>query len=212
MESSEKIFVIAEPSNNKVKIKGSQFLGFAYLVDKFEDAEEKLKLLKKEFYDATHHCYAIKLNDRKEKYSDDGEPNGTAGIRILNSINHLNLTNILVVVVRYFGGTKLGVGPLGKAYSDTSLELLENTKIEELTKFEKVRIIYEYDFSSAVHYLIAKFNCQNISNSYDKQPIIDCLIEPYLFDNFSDEVYEKTNAKVTLFRLNQVIYLRLNKK
>ena len=97
-----------------IKEKGSVFTGKAYFMSNSQDCIAKLNEIKKEFYDATHHCYCYKLNTGEIKYSDNGEPSGTAGIRILNAIEHFILTDMLVVVIRYFGGTKLGVGPLVK--------------------------------------------------------------------------------------------------
>ena len=134
MSESEKIFEIEKNVTNKIKIKGSQFIGYAIKVISVQNAEEELSSIKKEHFDATHHCYAFKLNTGEEKYSDDGEPNGTAGVRILNAINHYNLTNIIIIVVRYFGGTKLGIGPLGKAYGDSAYDIAAKFKDFEQKK------------------------------------------------------------------------------
>ena len=212
MNDSNKIFVIDQNTTYKIKIKGSQFMGYAYKIENPNEAYDNLGALKKEFYDATHHCYAYITKDGQEKYSDDGEPNGTAGIRILNAINHFSLTDILIVVIRYFGGTKLGVGPLGKAYGETALSLLENSQILELTKFEVIRIEYKYEETSSIHYLLNKFNCRKIINLYKTRPIIECCIEPHLIDDFNSELVEKTAGKVQLERKNKEIYLRLKQK
>ncbi|MCB0731425.1 MAG: YigZ family protein [Ignavibacteriae bacterium] len=194
---------------NKIKVKGSQFIGYAFRINSADQAEEEIKSLKKEFYDATHHCYAYKTKEGDEKFSDDGEPNGTAGIRILNSVNHFNLTDILVVVIRYFGGTKLGVGPLGKAYGETAQLLLNETKIIELSKFRKINITYEYDSTSAIHYLLNKYNCQKIENLFTQSPIIQCFLKPNLINDFKNELIEKTGGKATFTTTNSNIYLNL---
>lgn len=212
MSKSEKILVIEGTPTNKIKIKGSQFIGYAYRISNTDEANNKLADLKKEFYDATHHCYAYLTKEGAEKYSDDGEPNGTAGIRLLNAINHFSLTDILIVVIRYYGGTKLGVGPLGKAYGETALDLLENVNFLELTKFEQIKIEYSYDELSSVHYLLNKFNCKNINNLYDAKPIIEFCIEPYQINEFGDELIEKTAGNVQLERINKEFYLRLKQK
>jgi putative IMPACT (imprinted ancient) family translation regulator len=96
------------------KEKGSKFLAFAYPVESEEEVKQRLLELRKAYYDARHHCYAYVLGAEKEKYraTDDGEPNHSAGDPILGQIRSRNLTNVLVVVVRYFGGVKLGVGGL----------------------------------------------------------------------------------------------------
>ncbi len=209
MNKSEEIFVIANNNTNKIKEKGSQFIGLSYKVENENDANNYLNEVRKKYYDATHHCYAYKLKSNNEKYSDDGEPNGTAGIRILNSINHFNLTEILVVIVRYFGGTKLGVGPLGKAYGDTALDLLKNSVIIKLTKFEKILLHFNYDEISIIHHLLNKYKCKQINNIYKETPSIECVIEPFKINSFNSELIEKTNAKANFEATKEVFYLEL---
>lgn len=209
MSESENIFVIENNTTNKIKIKGSQFIGFCYKVSSSFEAIDYLKNLKKERYDASHHCYAYKTKDNEEKYSDDGEPNGTAGIRILNSINHFALTDILVVVVRYFGGTKLGVGPLGKAYGETAMELLSQSNILKLTKFAEISIDYNYDDVSNIHYLLNKYKAQKINNIFTTSPSIECFIEPVFLQKIKDDIIEKTSGNATFRDLDNQIYLRL---
>ncbi|MBK8945856.1 MAG: YigZ family protein [Ignavibacteriae bacterium] len=211
MNYSEKMLTIAKNSESKFKEKGSSFFGFAFNISSNENVNYELKNLKKNYYDATHHCYAYKINSGEEKYSDDGEPNGTAGLRIFNAINHFNLTNILVVVVRYFGGVKLGVGPLGKAYSTCAFDVLKTSKIIEFTKFQKIEIIYNYEDSSKVHHLTRKFECEKIIEKFDRTPKINCFIEPYKIELFKNEVENLTKGKVSLTAQNEEIYLELTK-
>ncbi len=206
MNSSENILVVKNYNTNKLKEKGSQFIGLVYKIDSAEEANSKLQEIKKKYYDASHHCFAFKILNTEEKYSDDGEPNGTAGIRIMNAIKHFNLTNCLVVVVRYFGGTKLGVGPLGKAYSQTAMELLKETETVVLTKYYRIRIKYEYETSSKIHYLLNKFNCKDINSSFDAKPLITCLIEPSRFNSFKNSLTEKTKGHAGLEIIGHDIY------
>lgn len=110
--------------NNEILIKKSKFLGFLYEISNLEEIKEILNNLKKEHKKATHICYAYKVGI-SVKYSDDGEPNGTAGKPIYNIIEKKNLNNILIVVIRYFGGIKLGAGGLFRAYSNCASELLK---------------------------------------------------------------------------------------
>ena len=123
-----KILTVKEFYESKFKQKGSIFVGQAYPAGQEKQAEEILELVRKKYHDATHHCYAYRVYAKEEKYSDDGEPSGTAGVRILNAIHHLDLYNVLVISIRYFGGVKLGVGPLGKAYYQSALQTLEQAK------------------------------------------------------------------------------------
>ncbi|MDX1699145.1 MAG: YigZ family protein [Melioribacteraceae bacterium] len=209
MTKEEIIKVIAAEYSNKLKVKGSIFLGKSYKVRTSSDAENILSRIRKEYYDATHHCYAYKLNEGSEKYSDDGEPNGTAGIRILNAIESYSLTDILVVVIRYFGGTKLGVGPLGKAYGDTASDLLDSAEKWELKRYEKIRIDYEYDQTNPVHFLLNKFDCRQIESGYDENPYITALITPDKLAIFPNELTEKTAGNAHFISLKEEVYLRL---
>ncbi len=116
-----------------IKDKQSKFIGYAYPIYSELEAKEKIEAVKAQHPKATHHCYAYKLGFDNNNYraNDDGEPNGTAGKPILNQINSLGLTNCLVIVVRYFGGTKLGVSGLIDAYKLCAKETLAATTIDE---------------------------------------------------------------------------------
>lgn len=122
-------------SLGEYKEKGSKFLAYAYFVSNENDIKEKLDLLKKEHFKATHHCYAYRLGTDGKNYraNDDGEPSGTAGRPILGQIDSFGLTNLLIVVVRYYGGTKLGTSGLINAYRESAKEALTNAeKIEKI--------------------------------------------------------------------------------
>jgi putative IMPACT (imprinted ancient) family translation regulator len=114
------------------------------------------------------------------------------------------------VVVRYFGGTKLGVGPLGKAYGEAANNLLETSSIIKLTKFEKISFTYDYEYVSSIHYLLGKYKCEDITNMFDTSPGIECCIEPRKIDQLRAEMIEKTAGKVNIIELNQQIYKRIN--
>lgn len=143
---------IAKESFLENKVKGSKFLGFAFPITDKQQAEELLDKHRKIYYDATHNCFAYSLGNDDEifRFSDDGEPNGTAGRPIYQAIKHFDLKNVLVIVTRYFGGTKLGVGPLARAYYDVAFDCLNNAerKIEYLT--ETIRFNIDYSFVSSI--------------------------------------------------------------
>ncbi|MGK9367616.1 IMPACT family protein [Melioribacter sp. Ez-97] len=156
----------------KFREKGSLFISQGFPVSTVESAEEILEQVRKKYFDATHNCYAFKTADGNFRYSDDGEPNGTAGIRIFNAINHFDLTNLIVVVTRYFGGVKLGVGPLGKAYYHASFELLKNAGIKELTLYYRTSLKYDYKHSSSVHHFLSKYEAHIEDNLFTSEPEI----------------------------------------
>src|SRR6186713_1623645 len=126
-------FTITSASQGIYKEKGSKFLSFAYPVQSESDIKEHIAFLKSEYFDARHHCYAWMLGPERNHFRafDDGEPNHSAGDPILGQIRSKNLTNVLVVVVRYFGGTKLGVGGLISAYKIAAEEALSKAVIIE---------------------------------------------------------------------------------
>lgn len=130
---AESYLTIKNKSEGLYKEKGSKFLSFAIPVSNIEEIKEILKDYRKEFYDARHVCYAYMLGADRDEFraNDDGEPSGTAGRPILGQINSRNLTNVLVIVVRYFGGILLGTGGLIVAYKQAAADALDLAEIEE---------------------------------------------------------------------------------
>lgn len=198
MEKLITIRTLTEPNEFKFKEKGSLFIGTVYPIDSIDEAERILAEKRKKYYDATHNCYAYRVNNEGEKYSDDGEPNGTAGIRILNAINKFELTNVIIIVTRYFGGTKLGVGPLGKAYYESALNSINENSIITLTRYSEIIIEFDYDNISQVHKLLNDFNAKKIVNKYEPSPAIECCIKSGYVDSFRENLIEMTNAKAFL--------------
>ena len=143
---------IAAPSQGLYKDKGSKFIARAYPVRDFKEVQEYLSGLKKEFHDARHICYAYYMNPENVtfKSSDDGEPSGTAGKPILNQILSFGLCNVLVAVIRYFGGTKLGVSGLIKAYKTSTYEALSTAEIVTKKITRKINISFDYPLTNDV--------------------------------------------------------------
>ena len=129
-DAQDTFLTISAKSEAVFKEKGSKFLAFAFPVGSEEDVKEKLDLLRKKYFDASHHCYAYRLGVNGEQYraNDDGEPANSAGKPILGQLISCNVTNVLVVVVRYFGGTLLGFGGLIKAYKQATAAALAPPK------------------------------------------------------------------------------------
>ncbi len=137
---------IVKPSEGLFKDKGSKFIAYAYPVSEEESIKSLIQSLKKEHYSARHHCYAYRFGDKGQTYrvNDDGEPSGTAGRPIYGQILSNNLTNVLVVVVRYFGGTLLGVSGLINAYKSAAADVISNSTI--ITKIVKEKLSLEFDY------------------------------------------------------------------
>ena len=137
----------------EVTIKHSKFIGVIIPIESLDDIKDNLNKLKEEYKNATHYCYAFKLIDDKG-CSDDGEPNKTAGIPILNVLEGENLINVLVVVIRYFGGIKLGPGGLIRAYSSTCKEVINKALKIDLINGYEVSITFPYSNEKEINYLL----------------------------------------------------------
>ncbi len=182
------IKTISHKTEFKLKEKGSIFIAKSFPINSEKEIEQELNSIKKEYYDATHHCYSYQLQNGNFKYSDDGEPNGTAGLRIYNAQNHFELKNILTIVIRYFGGTKLGVGPLGKAYYESAFGSLSNSRIKILQLYQSLIISYDYSQSKNIHYLINKYDIKIINNDFSQSPKIVAFINTKIVNQFEEEV------------------------
>jgi uncharacterized YigZ family protein len=139
---------IDEDVQTEIVEKKSKFIANIFYVQSVEEAEEKIKEMKKKYYDARHNCFAFSIyteNGNIDRFSDDGEPSGTAGAPMLNILKSQNLSNILVVVTRYFGGILLGTGGLVRAYSEATMQGLEKSKIieKDLGIIAKFCVLYE---------------------------------------------------------------------
>lgn len=137
----------------EVTIKHSKFIGVIIPIESLDDIKDNLNKLKEEYKNATHYCYAFKLINDKG-CSDDGEPNKTAGIPILNVLEGENLINVLVVVIRYFGGIKLGPGGLIRAYSSTCKEVINKALKIDLINGYEVSITFPYSNEKEINYLL----------------------------------------------------------
>ena len=137
----------------EITIKNSKFIGVIIPIESLYDVKDNINKLKEEYKNATHYCYAFKLVNDKG-FSDDGEPNKTAGIPILNVIEGNDLVNVLVVVIRYFGGIKLGPGGLIRAYSSTCKEVINKSTLVELIKGIEASITFNYSKEKEINYLL----------------------------------------------------------
>ncbi|HEY8131407.1 MAG TPA: YigZ family protein [Thermoanaerobaculia bacterium] len=146
---------IASHSESRQKIERSDFLGIAFPIANDAQFFEELSRITKRHFDATHHCWAFRLlQDNRTRSSDAGEPSGTAGRPILSAIEGADLFDIAVVVVRWFGGVKLGTGGLSRAYRDTAAETLRRAEIVERFIYDRFRVVVPFDRLSDVYRLV----------------------------------------------------------
>ena len=171
---------IGKAGAGEYKEKGSKFLGHAFPCSNETDAKEILIKLKKENPNCVHVCYAYRFGSNKEtfRYSDDGEPSNSAGAPIYGQIKSFDLTNVLIAVVRYYGGTNLGVGGLINAYRSAAKEALENSSISEDEDRILVEVNFSYEAMPFVMNVVKASNCKILEQDFQfwerlkKQPII----------------------------------------
>ncbi|SIS85859.1 YigZ family protein [Belliella pelovolcani] len=181
---------LAHNSEGLYKEKGSKFLAFAFPVVNEEEIKSHLEALRKQYYDARHHCYAYILGKDQDSYraNDDGEPNHSAGDPILGQIRSNNLTNTLIVVIRYFGGTKLGVGGLISAYKIAAAEAITNNEIiEEIVK-NKVKLQFDYLSMNDVMRLIKDMDLKIQNQQFDNTCLIELLVRESMLEEFINKI------------------------
>ncbi len=180
---------ISTTSESLYKEKGSKFIGLVYPVHSEEEVKEVLDDLRKQYYDARHHCYAYILGSKADRYraNDDGEPNHSAGDPILGQIKSAELTNTLVVVIRYFGGTKLGVSGLINAYKTAAADAIAaNEVVEEIIK-ATFSLRYDYESTNEVMRLIKDFDLEIIKQEFTA----DCYMEVAVRQSLREQLLEK---------------------
>lgn len=195
-KSLPKQFKTVQEFNESIyKEKSSEFIAQIYNVETFEQADKILENVRKKYFDATHHCYAIKIINGGVKSSDDGEPKGTAGLRILNAIEHFNLLNVMIIVIRYFGGTKLGIGPLGKAYYQSAFEVIEKSKVSEMILYQFISVQLEFNYLSQFYRIVNNLEVIIDKSEYNEFIRFSLLIKPENVSKFVDELNNATNGK-----------------
>ncbi len=169
---------IADPTMGIYKEKGSKFIAFAYPVDSEIEIKQRLDELKKQYFDARHHCYAWILGPDKARLRcfDDGEPNHSAGDPILGKIRSGDLTNILVVVVRYFGGIKLGVGGLISAYKAAAEDALQKARIIEKIVMAEVEVSFEYEITSDVMRIMKESEAKILAQNFADRTVLQISV------------------------------------
>jgi len=206
MNLPDEIKTIDEFREVTATIKKSNFIAQIYSISSSDEFKSHLTKAKKKYYDASHHCFAYKLVNGNVRYSDAGEPNGTAGIRILNAIEHFNLVNQLVIVSRFFGGIKLGVGPLGKAYYESAFQVLSESKISTKHLFQKAFISSEIEHISFVHRTLANHRSIIIESNYQETLKLICLLKSTEIESISHKFSDSGKNKISLTIQPEFVY------
>ena len=189
------------------EVNKSKFFAHVKHVDSEEAAREFLLSIRKKFFDATHNCSAWVLGERgdKQKSNDDGEPGGTAGNPILETIKKNELTNCAVVVTRYFGGIKLGAGGLIRAYSHTAALGISAAAVVQMTAFKKISLTLEYNFLATVENYLRNKKIRVTSTDYADVVTQEILLLPAQVEIFLIELNDLTAANFLYEELGEIL-------
>ena len=192
---------IKDSTLHKITRKKSRFIALLSPASSHEDVQQQIEAIRKSYHDATHHCSAFRLlidDIVVEASSDDGEPSGSAGLPMLHQLAGKELCNILAVVVRYYGGTKLGVGGLVRAYSDAVSEALDQTVIVTQTMRAHITIRFPVEVNSSVMSTVHRFSA-HIENLVYEEPVrIEVTLPPSQVETFRAVLTEATGARTKL--------------
>ena len=181
---------ISSKGEGLFKDNGSRFIAFAFPVESEDEVKEIVSSLKKEYHDARHHCYAyrIGLDGLKWRANDDGEPSGSAGRPILGQIDSAGLSDILVVVVRYFGGIKLGIPGLIRAYRTSTAEAISNAARQTKVAGSWFRICFDYSNMQGVMKTVKEMDLPQRRQSFAQECEMDVRVRLNLRDDFLDRM------------------------
>lgn len=185
--------------------KKSKFIATIKKIRNKEEAQIAINQIKKEFSDASHNTYAYSINEKNiyQKYSDDNEPKGTAGLPILDIINHKKIENVLIVVTRYFGGTLLGIGGLVRAYSKAAVKVIDKAKLVINKKCKLVSIKCNYSLSGIIQNYIKENKIEVVEIKFLENVIISILIPLDCIDRIINDIINLTSNNCKIVKLNE---------
>ena len=176
----------------RLEIKKSEFIAYAYPVNSREEAMFHVEQLREQYADARHHCWAYIIGDPDNTTSagldDDGEPNGTAGRPILNVLQHKSIGNVIIIVVRYFGGIKLGAGGLTRAYAGSAQAAVDEMTLSTYVPMVQVKILAEFATEAQCRYIVDSLNGSIDNVAYSKQVILTVTLAEADINNLKESL------------------------
>ena len=185
---------LAGPVRAELKVKGSRFIAEAFPIAAPEEVATHLAVIRKRYFDASHHCFAYRLG-ADFRYSDGGEPFGTAGQPILRQIDARGVTNTLVIVTRYFGGTKLGTGGLIRAYGDAAAAVMAEIVVREEVRLVAIRLRFPYDETSPAMRLIEEYHAAITSSAYGDETELEIAVRASRVEAFGEAFVERLRGR-----------------
>lgn len=202
----DKFFTIEDEVEKEIVEKKSRFIAKILKVNSEEEASNKLAEVKKMHREARHNVFAYRIANGSERFSDDGEPSGTAGVPILDILRGENLQNVLVVVTRYFGGILLGTGGLVRAYSGATKEAILSSKKVEMKLCGEYEIIVEYGYYDIVNHYVQKNKIPIKKVEYDQKICINIVLEKSKEKGILAEITEITDRSAQISNIDTYYY------
>ena len=194
---------LSSQSEGKYSEKGSTFTALTLPVASLGQVKNELNNLREQYPDANHICYGyrIKEGDRVDEFSTDaGEPKGSSGIPILNVLKRNQLVNVVIFVIRYFGGSKLGIPGLINAYGTAAEGTIENAKVKKWVQLERISFIYNYDLQNKVDSILQKFKVNIIKSNFGESIQVELDIEVEKNEELSKELKEASNGTIRVIQ------------
>ena len=185
------------PARAEIKVEGSRFIAEVFPVQDEEEAEERIETVRRREHGATHHCWAYRLGQEGQRfrYDDDGEPTGTGGPPLLRQIDACELRDVLAVVTRYFGGTKLGTGGLAGAYGEACEEALAAASLREKVVRRDVRVTFDYDDTGPARHLIERFEATVEAEHYGERTTLEVGVPRSQVEAFQRAIRDATAGR-----------------
>jgi len=196
-------FTLSSKSEGKYHEKGSIFSALAIPVSAIAEVKANLQQLKEQFPDASHICYGYRIKERgrlDEFSTDAGEPKGSSGLPILNVLKRNQIVDAVIFVVRYFGGSKLGIPGLINAYGTAAEETIENAKVKKWAQLERISFIYNYDLHNKVDSILQKFKVNIIKSDFGESIQVELEIDVEKNEELKKELKEASNGTIRVIQ------------
>lgn len=198
---------VKQQANDEYIIKHSRFIGYCCPVSSKEEAEAFIASIKSKHWDATHNVYAYIIREGNiKRYSDDGEPQGTAGVPVLSVLEKEDVTDTCVVVTRYFGGILLGGGGLVRAYSHTAKIALDKSRIITMAKAKELRIVCDYNFYGKLEAFLRSENIVILNSDFADSVSLTVRVKDDMYTVFTGKLTEMSNGKISPEIINENFY------
>jgi uncharacterized YigZ family protein len=198
---SDAFRVAARYYRSEIKVKRSRFVGTVKQTAAADHAREFIRAVSREFHDAAHNCYAYRIGvgqSQVSKFSDDGEPSGTAGRPILDALDRFELVDTCVVVTRYFGGIKLGTGGLSRAYRAAAIDVIDRAGVRTCYRVRRVRFGFHLRFTGVVLRTLSSEVCEVVDSQYTDVGEIVCDIRQSWVDKIKQELVSSTDGRIEI--------------